>query len=375
MPGGEDLDFSLEGDSLEKHGHTVVRYSIHNEKVTDFSNLRLGITTIWNTTTYRELRALVKREKPNVAHFHNIFPLISPSAYYAMKDEGVATVQFLHNYRLLCPNALFFRNNKACEDCLGKSFPWPGILHACYRESRLASGTVAAMLYAHRILGTWTKKIDMYIALTEFSRQKFIAGGIPAEKIKIKAHFVHPDPGASEMAGNYALFVGRFSPGKGLNTLLAAWQRLGKVLPLKIVGDGPLASEVAAATEQNSGVTWLGRKPLSEVYELMGQAYVVISASETYETFGRIAIEAFAKGTPVITSDIGACAELVHHGRTGLHFRSGSAEDLAQQVNWAIDNPVKITQMRQAARAEFEEKYTMETSHQAMMSIYEMAMR
>lgn len=375
LPGGEDLDFELEGKSLEERGHTVIRYSMHNDEVVNYSNIGLGIATLWNRATYRELRALAKKEKPDIAHFHNTFPLISPSAYYAMKSEGIATVQFLHNYRLLCPNALFFRENRICEDCLGKFLPWPGVLHACYRESRVASGTIALMLSLHRLLGTWTKKIDVYIALTEFARQKFIAGGIPAEKIKIKAHFVHPDPGIGEVGGNYALFVGRFSEGKGIHTLISAWKGLGKDLPLKIVGDGPLASEVASAAEQIPGVTWLGRKSEHEVYELMGQAYVVISASQAYETFGRIAMEAFAKGTPVITSNIGACAELVHHRRTGLHFDAGNSEDLARQVHWAIDNPKEIATMRRAARAEFEAKYTVEKSHQTLLNIYEMAMR
>jgi glycosyltransferase involved in cell wall biosynthesis len=134
----------------------------------------------------------------------------------------VPVVQTLHNYRLLCPNALFFREGRVCEDCLGKAFPWPGVAHACYRESRPASGTVAAMLFAHRTLGTWKGAVDLYVALTEFARRKFVEGGLPSEKIVVKPNFVDPDPGMGQGRGDYVLYVGRLSKEKGLDTLLTA---------------------------------------------------------------------------------------------------------------------------------------------------------
>src|SRR5205814_1104988 len=169
----------------------------------------------------------IRAQRPRVAHFHNTFPLISPAAYYAARAEGVGVVQTLHNFRLLCPNALFFRDGKVCEDCLGRPVAWPGVVHGCYRGSRAASAATAVMTAAHRALGTWRTAVDVYVALTEFSRQKFIAGGLPAEKIAVKANFVYPDPGPGAGAGGYAVFVGRLSAEKGVETLLAAWRPLG----------------------------------------------------------------------------------------------------------------------------------------------------
>jgi glycosyltransferase involved in cell wall biosynthesis len=215
--------------------------------------------------------------------------------------------------------------------------------------------------------------VDAYIALTEFSRQKFIQGGLPAEKITVKSNFVHPDPGIGEDRREYALFAGRLSPEKGVYTLLSAWQRLkGKPL-LKIVGDGPLSSRVAEVARRTPRIECLGRRPVREVYELMGKAAFLVFPSELYETFGLVVAESFAKGTPVIASKIGAIAELVDHGRTGLHFRPSDPEDLAAQINWVLEHPSELDRMSREARAEFETKFTAERNYQALMRIYQTA--
>ena len=369
--GGEDQVFANEAALLEAHGHCVVRYTVHNDQVAEMNPLALVQATLWNKAVYRQLRDLICRERPQVAHFHNTFPLISPAAYYAAKVEGVPVVQTLHNYRLLCPNGVFFRDGHVCENCLGKAVPWPGVVHACYRGTRAGTGVVAAMLTLQRVLKSPTEAVNLYIALTEFARQKFIQGGLPAEKIVVKPNFVYPDPGLGEGLGGYALFVGRLSLEKGTGTLLAAWEKLREKIPLKIVGDGPLASQVVKAVERIPGTEWLGRRSSKEVYELMDKAKMLIFPSEWYETFGRVVIEAFAKGTPVIATNIGAVAELVESGRNGLHFAPGNPEDLATQVEWALTHPAELTKMRREARADFEAKYTPEQNYQMLMGIYE----
>jgi glycosyltransferase involved in cell wall biosynthesis len=290
--------------------------------------------------------------------------------YYAAKAARVPVVQTLHNYRLLCPNALFYRDGKVCEDCIGKPIPYPGVLHGCYRQNRLATGAVATMLASHHFLNTWSTMVDQYIALTEFARQKFIQGGLPGEKIVVKPHFIDPDPRPGQGQGGYALYVGRLSTEKGLDTLLAAWERLEQRIPLKIVGDGPLEDQVITAAQRFPNVEWLGRQPINRVYDLMGEAMFLVLPSKWYETFGRVAVEAFSKGTPVIAANIGAIGELVDSGRTGLHFRPGDPEDLAAMVEWALDNPNAMAQMRLAARAEFKAKYTAERNYQQLIDIY-----
>ena len=370
--GGEDESREAEQRLLREMGHSVEVYEENNDRLSSLNAIQLACKTIWSKEAYKTVKQLLAKQPHDIVHVQNFFPLISPSVYYAAKSMGVPVVQTLRNYRLLCPNAMFFREGSVCEACIGKALPLPGVLHGCYRESQTASGAVATMLTVHRLMQTWMQKVDLYIDLTEFARQKFIQGGFPEDKIVVKPNFVNPDPGIGQGSGGYALYVGRLSVEKGLDTLLAAWEKLGKQLPLKIVGDGPLANQVVEATQRLGNVEWLGRKPVQEVYALMGEAKLVIFPSKWYETFGRVAVEAFAKGTPVIAANIGAIAEVVEHGRTGLHFQPGDAVDLATQVEWALSHPSELAQMRREVRAEFENKYTAKQNYRQLMEIYKL---
>jgi len=367
--GGEDAVFRAEVALLQERGHEVLELTFDNCDLENLPPWRQAGLTLWNQEAYRRVREAIREHRPDLLHVHNTFPLASPAVIHAAKAERVPVVMTLHNYRLLCVNALFFRRGRVCEDCLGR-LPWQGVFHGCYRDNRPASAVVAAMLTLHRALGTWNM-VDRFIALTEFARQKFIEGGFPPEKISVKPNFVHPDPGPGEGRGGYALFVGRLSPEKGLGTLLMAWERLGGKVPLKIVGDGPLAPEVQEAQKRIPGVEWLGRKAPEEVYALMGEAAFLVFPSECYETFGRVAIEAFAKGTPVLAAHIGAVGEVTEDGRTGLHFRPGDPEDLAAKVEWLLAHPNELARMRKEARAEYEAKYTAEENYRQLMAIYQ----
>jgi glycosyltransferase involved in cell wall biosynthesis len=325
---------------------------------------------VWNGTTYRNLRRLLAEHAPQVAHFHNTFPLVSPAGFYAARDQGVAVVQTLHNYRLVCPNAQFFREQRPCEDCSGKLVPWPGVVHACYRRSRRATAVTAAMLALHRAIGTWTKVVDVYIALTEFARGKFIENGIPPAKIMVKPNFVSPDPGIGTHGGNFALYVGRVSTEKGVGTLLDAWRELGNRLVLKVVGDGPLERHLARS---KATVEWLGSQPRESIFALMQNASFLVFPSECYETFGVTLVEAFATGLPVIASGHGSAAEIVKDGETGRHFRPGDATDLAAQLDWAITHTVEMAAMGRRARQEFESKYTAARNYELLMDVYRAA--
>lgn len=370
LRGGEEECYEAEVSLLQRMGHDVEVYEENNNRLTALNTAALATRTVWSQKTYDDIRRCLKQQSYDVVHVHNFFPLISPSVYYAVKAERVPVVQTLHNYRLLCPNGLFFRDNQLCEDCTGKVIPYPGVLHGCYRNNQVASAGVATMLGVHRAIATWTKMVDAYVCLTEFAKQKFIKGGLPSDKILVKPNFVNFDSDVGSGNGGYALFVGRLSTEKGLDTLLAAWKHLGIHIPLKIVGDGPLADSVAQAVKHLPQVEWLGRKSLVEVHALMGQAMFLVFPSKWYETFGRVAIEAFAKGTPVIAANIGAISEIVANGRTGLHFQPGVEEDLVDKVKWVLANPEKLAQMRIEARLEFEAKYTAQKNYEQLMQIY-----
>ena len=371
--GGEDQSRELEEKLLQEQGNQVDIYEENNNRVAEIGKVRVAIRTVWSTESYQVVRQKLTEYSYNIVHVQNFFPLISPSVYYAANKQGVPIIQTLRNYRLLCANSYFFRDQKVCEDCLGKIIPWPGVVHGCYRDSKLGSLVVVTMQTLHRAISTWKKMVNLYITLTDFTRQKFIQAGLPADKIVVKPNFVYPDPGMGEGNGNYAIFIGRLSPEKGLDTLLAAWQLLGGKIPLKIIGDGPLSNQVREAVTKLPYVKWLGRLPIQEVYTLIGEAKFLIFPSQWYETFGRVAIEAFAKGTPVIASNLGNMSSMIESGRTGFHFSPGDPNDLVALVEYALTHPEKLRKMRFEARSEFEAKYTAQQNYHKLMDIYKLA--
>lgn len=368
--GGEDQVFADEGALLEAHDHEVIRYTLHNDTIKDMSKWDVARRTIWNSHSFEDLTDIIRRERPVLMHCTNTFPLISPAAYYAAKSEGVAVVQSLHNYRVLCPNALLFRNGGVCRDCLGRRIAWPAVLHGCYRGSRAASTVVTSMLAYHGRIKTWTDAVDQYIALSDFCREIFIEGGMPAHRIAVKPNCVNPDPGIGNGEGGYAVFVGRLSEEKGLDTLLNAWEAADNPVSLKIVGDGPLANMVRTAAVKDHRIEWLGQRTFEDTLAIIGSAACLIMPSKSHEPFGRTIIEAFAKATPVVVATRGAMPELVDDGRTGMHFEAGDPRQLAAAVKAILADRERLLRMRESARAEFERRYTADINYRQLMEIY-----
>lgn len=373
QPGGEDTCFVAETKLLQDNGHNVIHYIENNKNVKNSNYLSLSTKAIWNKNSYNKIKTIIKDNNIQVAHFHNTLPLISPAAYYAARSEGAAVVQTLHNYRLVCPSGIMKRNNQVCADCAGKAVTWPAIVHACYRGDRVASTVVTTMLAAHKALGTWHKKVDAFIAITEFARQRLIEGGVSERLITVKPNFVDPDPGVSTQSDGYALFLGRLTPEKGIETMLAAWEALSPGMTLKVVGDGPLRDAVEKAAARNPAIEFIGRVEREQVFALLEKCAFLVFPSEWFETFGLVAIEAFAKGKPVIASRLGAMAEIIEDHRTGLHFEPGDAQDLAEKVQWAADHSDEMQAYGRNARNSYLQKYSAKKNYAELMAIYENA--
>lgn len=375
--GGEDVIFEQERKLLEDAGQEVIAYRRSNYEVEKFSGagrLTLIQRTIWSNHTYKEFSQLLRQEKPDLVHVHNTFMMISPSIYSACHHAGVPVVQTLHNYRLLCPGTNLFRDGKVCEECVDHSL-LRGVLHGCYRDSRAATATTALMLGVHRALGTWQDKVSAYIATTEFARRKFVAGGLPADRVHVKSNFLDVDPGPKKEVGDYALFVGRLSPEKGGDILLDAWERLSLPIPLQIIGDGPmrLRLEAQAAQRGLSNIQFRGQAPRSEVIDAIKKARFVIVPSQCYENFPVTIAEAFACGTAVICSGHGGMQEIVTDQSTGLHFTPGEPADLAAKAHWAWKHSAKMEEMGRSARLEYEARYTSERNYTILAGIYAQA--
>ena len=362
---------AAERDLLLRHGHEVQVLEADNAGIGGpYFQLKTAIGAIYSPGSRRRVDSEIAAFEPDIVHVHNFFPLQSPSVYYACQDAGVPVVQTLHNYRLICPNAVLFRDGRVCEECIGRTFAWPGIVHRCYRGSRAGTASIAAMQTVHRIVGTWRKGVDQYIALTEFSRSTFVRGGLPADRITVKPNFAFSKGPAGKGRGGYALFVGRLSPEKGIQVLLDACESLTQRFPIWIVGDGPLVDQTRA-TAAKSNVLYLGSRTRDEVSELMRDAAFLILPSLCYENFPLVIAEAFEAGLPVIASDLGSPGSLVTPGRTGLLFPPGNPQLLAQEIDWAATHPEEMSRMRRHARWEYEAKYTPQRNYELLMDIYE----
>jgi len=362
--GGEEAVVQSEVGLLRSHGHVVELYQRNNTEISDLGSFRTAKQTLWSMKTSEEIEVVVSKFRPSVIHAHNTFPLISPSLFWAASRANVPTVQTLHNFRLLCVQAMFLRNERVCEDCLG-TIPWRGIVRRCYRSSAAESAVLVGMLALHRALGTFSNKVSQFIALNEFCRRKFIEGGLPADRISVKPNFVDIEPSAEgPRAGG--LYVGRLSAEKGIGVLVEAAAHLPKAFKIGVYGSGP----EQANAEKSSNLVCYGWRSSDELQVAMRNAEFLVMPSLWYENSPRALIEAFASGLPVIASRIGALGELVQDGRTGLLFEAGSSRDLAEKMLWASSHPAEMRRLGKSARAEYESRYSPEPNYEQLMAIY-----
>jgi glycosyltransferase involved in cell wall biosynthesis len=366
--GGEDTVVEAEARLLRDAGHKVDEFFVTNDNIQGLkSKIAAAALTAYNPRARAALRERLRSDRPDIVHVHNLFPQITPSIFDACLDERVPSVMTLHNYRLGCANALLFRDGRPCEDCLHGT-AYNAVLHGCYRGSRGGSAVVASMIAYHRHAGTWRNKVSRFIALTEFAKTRLVAAGLPGDKVRIKPNFV-PDPMDGKPPhgpGEYALFVGRLSIEKGVDTLLDAWRGLD--MPLRILGDGPLREELERAAPAN--VTFLGHRDRSAVYEEIAGAAFLVVPSIWYEGFPMTVVEAMAMGTPILASAIGGLQEIIADGREGLHFRPGDPQDLRRAVRQACGAPEALRAMSAGARTRYLDRLSPESNGRMLADIY-----
>jgi glycosyltransferase involved in cell wall biosynthesis len=372
--GGEDSVVRAETELLEKHGDEVYRYTRHNDEIKEFGfadKVAFLPQTAYSWKTSGELEDVVRRFRPDVAFIHNVYPLISPSAYHKLHALGVPTVQVLHNFRLHCPNGLFYTQGKICEACKGGNY-----LHAvskrCYKDSYAFSGLYALTLGLNR-LGGVIEKISGFICLTEFFRIKMREAGVPDSKLFVRPNFVYaPALPVGETPGNsYVLFMGRLSAEKGCWTLIRAFEQLPQV-PLKIMGTGPLEQDlrdyVRAKGLQN--VEFLGFKSGAEKWEILRNSLCLVLPSEWYENFPVTVLEAFMACKSVIAARLGGLPYIVEEGKSGLLFEAGNVTELTQRIQFLVDQPKEAARMGQCARRLSETKYGPEQGYRNLTEIF-----
>jgi len=372
QPGGEDVVVRSEVDLLRDLGCEVECFEVSNERVVELGLVRTGLRTAWSTEAARAVGERLDAGRYDLLHVHNWFPLLSPAIHWAAAHRRVPVGQTLHNYRLFCVASSLYREGRRCTDCLGKAVPWPGVVHRCYRSSGPASLALASALTMHRALGTWRRKVSLFVALSERSRKELAGAGLPAGRIVVKPNFVDRDPGPGGEKRHFAFYASRLVEGKGIGDLLSAWP--GGRERLEIAGEGPYAAAVAAAAQADRSIEWLGGLPRAEVLRKLGEAVFLVLPSRHAEGCPLIVLEAFCRGTPVVTLKGGGCEELVEHGRTGLLVSPNDEPALTAAMRHLLEHPEEARRMGRAARQVFEQRFTRERNGVQLLEIYRRAL-
>lgn len=374
--GGEDTTLEMESTLLQSKGHDVKILEFNNDQLNGVvDKIKGGLRAFYN----RRSAAIVEKEiasyQPDIIHIHNLFFTASPSILYKARQKKVPVVMTVQNYRLMCANALLLRDQQVCELCINKTFPMAGIRYKCYRSSYTESALVTGITGIHKMLSSWNNKVNTYIVPSEFLKNKLKSSSVklPGSQIAVKPNFIKDIPAERTQREDFFLFVGRLSLEKGITTLLQCFAQAPS-LKLVIAGDGPHKDVVVAHTNTNPNITYLGQQPKEKVLELMRKCKALLFPSIWYEGLPLTIIEAFATGTPVITSNLGAMPEMIQDEYNGFYFNPGNADELRNKILRLADHAEKHTHLYTNARATYLERYNPEAHYTSIMRIYQAAM-
>lgn len=370
--GGEHTVFENEVELLKNNGHEVITYTRDNKELNKsiFKKILLPFTTIWSFKTYRDIKKIIKTEHVDIVHCHNTFPLISPSVYYAAIKMKTPVIQTIHNFRLLCPNALFYRNGTICESCLNHNCFKEAVKNKCYRNSKIQTIVVTKMLKIHRKLGTY-KKIN-YIFLTEFNKMKFnLLLGEDYQYSFVKPNFVEKKYNLTrpKELNNTFVFMGRLDENKGIKFLVDSWKNI-KDYELHIYGDGAYRDYVENACNKYSNIKYYGFKPQEEIFKDLVHSQALLMASRSYESFGMTIAESYSLGVPVIVGNIENHKSIVENSKGGCTYQLNDINSLKEKIEDVVLNNKSYSDN---AKKYYDNYLTPSKNYKELISIYEKA--
>ena len=369
QPSGEDNVVDQEVALLREAGHRVDRFERRSDDIASFSLPRKALVPLsvpWNPAARSALAARLRRERPDVVHVHNTFPLLSASVLAACRAAAVPVVATLHNYTQVCPSGTLYRDGSVCTACVGK-LPLPAVRHGCYRGSAVATVPLALSWLANK--SRWWSSVSRFLCISEAQRRTLIANGMPADLLTVKYNFV-PDTEVRRTGhGEHLLYLGRLTEEKGVRLLMAAWDQVsGKLgVPLVIAGAGPLADEVAAWAADRYDVSFVGLQDKAASRALIARSVAVVVPSRWLETFGLVVVEAMAAGVPAVVAGHSSLAELVNDGVTGITHRPGDASSLAVALGRIVRAP---SSLGLAAREQYERRFTRSVGLTNLLAAY-----
>ncbi|MDX3000099.1 glycosyltransferase family 4 protein [Kribbella solani] len=377
QPSGENTVVAQTVDLLRNAGHQVDLYARNSDDIAELGRkdrALLPFRSVWSFSAERDLTQLLQEQRPDVVHVHNTFPLFSASVLRAASKLGLPVVATLHNFRLICANAVLQRDGRPCESCVGR-LPLPAIKHGCYRESRVQTLPLATSIGVHNTLHTWRRYVDTFIVPSAFVRDRYVAAGFDPERFVVKPHAVPhpvPNPGQNESpvrdgAGESVVFLGRLSEDKGFADLLQAWD--AELGTLVVVGDGSLRGAAEERAGRDPSIRVLGQLPWADGMDVLRSARAVVVPARSYESFGLVVVEAFAYGVPVVASRLGALEELVDDGETGVLTAPGDPEALRKAIGLVADPGTSVA-FGERARQAYLDRFTPERDLATTERIY-----
>lgn len=369
--GGADDVLDQERVALLGAGHEVTGFVPGPAGEQQRSRAAQAVDAVWNRALAAELAAVIRARRPDVVHVHTPFPVLSPAVFRVAHDLGCPTIATAHSYRYSCVAGTLLRDGRACELCVGRRLKTPGVRHRCYHGSLPGSAALTTSLALHRALGTFAHKVDRFITLTAFGRERLLQEGVPRDHVVVKANAVD-DPGAPTAGvGADALFVGRLVEEKGVRTLLDAWRRVPGDARLRIAGDGPLRGLVDDAARTDPRVVPLGWLDETGVAHAVAGARIVVVCSEWYEAGPPLVLlRALAAGRPSVCADLENISAAVVAAGAAVPFRTRDADDLARTLEHALTDDAWATAAGRAARAHYLAEHTPERSLRALLDTY-----
>ncbi len=369
-PGGEDVVFEQEGKLLSESGHEINKFVVSNDSIEGLiSKADAFLNILDNRRVVEEFADQVSSFKPDVVHFHNFFPRLSPGAVSYVLERKIPTLQTLHNFRHVCANGMFLRRNSICQMCLNRPMRIPALIHRCYRHSSLATFAVARVGRRFRQLCDSYPHHLTLVALTSFAREQMINDGYSPYQILTKPNSA-PDAGVGpQTRERRVLFVGRLSVEKGADFLIQLAKSIDATF--EIIGDGPERERLRASASRN--VVFRGWLDHHDVLERIKSATVLAVPSRWFEGFPMIVPEAFSTGTPIIASRIGSLAEIVEDGISGITRESDNHQSWREAIQLMLDDPRLARSLGHGARLVFEEKYTSQHNLRRLIEIYSYA--
>jgi len=379
--GGEETVVEHEARLLRERGHVVDKFTTSTSALKNGSSLRQMLAVpsfLWSRRSYKEVGQTIAKFRPDVVHVHNTFPKLSPSVFWASHRAGVPVVQTLHNFRYLCANGLLLREGRRCEKCVGR-LPWAALRYRCYANSLARTAALATLNTLHWKLGTYRRAVDVYIALNDFTREIFIRGDLPCDKVVVKPNFVPVSELGLGARKPQVVFAGGISRSKGVHLLLEAWGIASLQVEgfnLLLIGDGPDRKELEQRYGQLPRVTWCGRLSQSDVLEHMAASRILVFPSLAYENCPMVLLEAMSVATPVVAANHSGLQTIVRHQREGLLFEACDPQALAAALQDALlaDNSTWSGWSRAARRAQVE-RYSEDANYDQLIAIYHRAIQ